>query len=247
MNQPDNTHDIRLTGCRPTPLAHYLKGLGILRLVSEQQDSNARGYWDREEFILRSDLDEEALRDFLLTDYVPTPVVSPWNAGSGVKGGSLKEDWSVIDSSDAERLEPLRRVLHASKEVFDRLNIEGKVSSSLKETFIQSCRNRWPDEALAWLDAAVVLTGRFWERAAMTGGSTSPSTTPHGCTTCLLPTMGTRNRVPPDGSTHRSFELPTPSSTRATPSGSSSPRRPAEPIRPTVSIPTRSSTPGTSF
>jgi CRISPR-associated protein Csx17 len=32
-----------LGGCRPVPLASYLKALGVLRLVSEQADPNAGG------------------------------------------------------------------------------------------------------------------------------------------------------------------------------------------------------------
>ena len=38
-------HLHELGGCAPAPLAHYLKALGILRLVSEQADSSARGFW----------------------------------------------------------------------------------------------------------------------------------------------------------------------------------------------------------
>ena len=38
-------HTVELTGCTPIPLAHYLKALGILRLVSEQVDTDATGWW----------------------------------------------------------------------------------------------------------------------------------------------------------------------------------------------------------
>ena len=34
-------HIHHLTGCAPVPLAAYLKGLGILRVVSEQKDREA--------------------------------------------------------------------------------------------------------------------------------------------------------------------------------------------------------------
>ena len=34
-----------LKGCSPTPLANYHKALGILRLVAEQADPTARGWW----------------------------------------------------------------------------------------------------------------------------------------------------------------------------------------------------------
>ncbi len=38
-------HTVELTGCIPIPLSHYLKALGILRLVSEQVDTDAKGWW----------------------------------------------------------------------------------------------------------------------------------------------------------------------------------------------------------
>ena len=53
-------HVHHLTGCSPTPLAHYLKGLGVLRLVAEQKDPAARGWWRDEAFHLATTFDEEA-------------------------------------------------------------------------------------------------------------------------------------------------------------------------------------------
>ena len=45
-------HVHELDGCAPTPLAHYLKALGILRLVAEQADEHARGWWEGNHFRL---------------------------------------------------------------------------------------------------------------------------------------------------------------------------------------------------
>lgn len=74
-------HD--LDGCAPTPLAHYLKALGILRLVAEQADPQARGWWDGDRFRLATALDREQMETFFLDRYEPTPLASPWNRGSG--------------------------------------------------------------------------------------------------------------------------------------------------------------------
>jgi hypothetical protein len=55
-------HRLSLPGCAPIPLAHYLKALGILRLVAEDRergDPAAAGCWDRDVFILHSRLDRE--------------------------------------------------------------------------------------------------------------------------------------------------------------------------------------------
>ncbi|MBV6501389.1 MAG: hypothetical protein CJBNEKGG_03900 [Prosthecobacter sp.] len=77
------THTLTLAGCAPVPLAHYLKALGILRVVSEQKDPNATGRWYRDQFVLTSTLNREALLTFFLEEYQPTPVLAPWNGGSG--------------------------------------------------------------------------------------------------------------------------------------------------------------------
>lgn len=74
-------HD--LAGCAPAPLAHYLKALGVLRLVAEQADPQARGWWDGATFRLASTLSADELHRFFLFDYRPTPLVAPWNKGSG--------------------------------------------------------------------------------------------------------------------------------------------------------------------
>lgn len=80
-------HEHLLGGCTPTPLAHYLKALGILRLVAEQINDDVSGRWDGECFILRSNLDREQLERFFLEEYQPTPILSPWNGRAGYLEG----------------------------------------------------------------------------------------------------------------------------------------------------------------
>jgi CRISPR-associated protein Csx17 len=76
-------HFHRLDGCAPVPLAYYLKALGILRLVVEQADPSARGWWHGDEFRLATVLDRQNLEKFFLERYQPTALVAPWNKGSG--------------------------------------------------------------------------------------------------------------------------------------------------------------------
>ena len=79
-----NQQSISLGGCAPIPLAHYLKALGVLRLVAEQADPKVTGFWIRDCFIMNSGkLDQKTLLGFFLRDYVPTPILAPWNGGSG--------------------------------------------------------------------------------------------------------------------------------------------------------------------
>src|SRR5690606_19524728 len=76
-------HLHKLKGCSPAPLANYLKALGILRLVGEQADERARGWWDGAYFFLLTKLSKEELETFFLEEYEPTPLLSPWNKGCG--------------------------------------------------------------------------------------------------------------------------------------------------------------------
>lgn len=76
-----NIHD--LNGCAPEPLAHYLKALGILRLVAEQVEPQARGWWEGDRFRLATSHSIDELLNFFLDDYCPTPLLAPWNGASG--------------------------------------------------------------------------------------------------------------------------------------------------------------------
>lgn len=115
-----------LAGCTPEPLMSYLKALGVLRLVSEQADADARGCWRNEVFLLCSKLDRETLTNFFLNDYRPTPLVAPWNGGSGFykkwdpktrrfKGRDVVDALDTIASSKSNRFEPYRKQLLATK------------------------------------------------------------------------------------------------------------------------------------
>ncbi len=96
-------HKHILLGCRLKPLASYLKALGILRLISEQKDSQAKGWWQEETFIIKTSLNKEALETFFNEEYVPTPIVAPWNGGSGFYLGDSVEGLEAITTSDQGR------------------------------------------------------------------------------------------------------------------------------------------------
>ncbi|MBI5329417.1 MAG: type I-U CRISPR-associated protein Csx17 [Betaproteobacteria bacterium] len=87
MNEP-----IPLAGCTPTPLAHYLKALGVFRLLAEQKDPEAKACWQGEQFVLHTRLTREELARFFLEEYRPTPILSPWNGRAGYLEGEEGED-----------------------------------------------------------------------------------------------------------------------------------------------------------
>lgn len=101
-------HLHHLSGCAPTPLGCYLKAIGILRLVAHQKDAEVRGFWRDQHFCLLTMLDRQALEEFFLAEYAPTPFVSPWNKGSGFYSTNDK-GLAPVERSRAPRFEAFRR------------------------------------------------------------------------------------------------------------------------------------------
>lgn len=150
--------DLELRGCTPVPLATYLKALGILRLVSEQVDKQAKGWWQGDSFILRSTLDRDGLTDFFLNKYQPTPLVTPWNGGSGFFPKDNQTALNTILEGKSSRFIPFQELILLCKQILSDLSLQEKPSGDDKPLLLQHCRNRFPDTALPWLDAAFLLT-----------------------------------------------------------------------------------------
>jgi CRISPR-associated protein Csx17 len=120
-----------LGGCAPTPLAHYLKALGILRLLAEQADPQARGWWEGERFRLATELDRDALEAFFLEQYQPTPLVSPWNKGSGfyyLNDPGL----TLAETSQASRAERLKAGITAGRALLDEITKADEAVRAIK-------------------------------------------------------------------------------------------------------------------
>ncbi|HLI83768.1 MAG TPA: type I-U CRISPR-associated protein Csx17 [Bryobacteraceae bacterium] len=82
-----------VTGCRHDIFGHYLKAIGLLRVLAlcaeqKHRDPEAEGWWDLGQacFVLRSAKYPtiEALAEFFGKRYRPTPVFSAWNTGGGL-------------------------------------------------------------------------------------------------------------------------------------------------------------------
>lgn len=80
MSKP---HIHEMLGLRPDALASYLTALGIFRVLAEQKDPTARGFWRDVHFVLVTDLDWDSVERFLLEEYKPTPILALWNLESG--------------------------------------------------------------------------------------------------------------------------------------------------------------------
>ena len=176
--------EIVLAGCAPVPLASYLKALGVFRLVAEQKDKGARGCWRDEAFVLGTTLTDEELVRFFLDEYRPSPIISPWNGGSGFyfqEGKSNEKDAAtgkkfktgvrdqptaatrILDSFAAtksnDRLALYKGVISQTRDALRELNLVEAPADDKKRALVTRLRARLPEECLTWLDAAVALAG----------------------------------------------------------------------------------------
>jgi CRISPR-associated protein Csx17 len=152
---------IRLGGCALEPLGSYLKALAVLRLVSEQTDGSARGWWERGNFCLETELDAAGLVAFFLERYSPTPILSPWNGGSGFYAKDRKVGIDAIAGSTGGRFEVYREAIKRSRDIPGVGDDKGasKAEEDERRRAIQlACRNRLPDGSVEWLDAAVGIS-----------------------------------------------------------------------------------------
>jgi CRISPR-associated protein Csx17 len=193
VKQPDAMPTITLSGCAPVPLAHYLKALGILRLVAEQTDSRTTAHWIGNQFVLKSRFDQKhelSLAEFFLRDYRPTPIAVPWSGGDFFAVNREKPAKSfdktptsarvieAIMSTDAARLDDYRNVLRATFSAMDKAGVakkkdiegSGGPQRRLKAEMLKSLRSSLPDEALAWMDAAAVIEPDAVAFNALLGG-----------------------------------------------------------------------------
>lgn len=153
------THEHILRGCTPTPLASYLKALAVLRLVAEQAgDPGAAGRWRNDVFVLRTGLSEDKLFSFLLEQYEPTPLVAPWNGGSGFFPKDNQEGIRFIEASNCKRFSNYRRVVEAVRSAVATNSFKESPKEDRKVAFLQALRNWAPEALLRWIDAAVILS-----------------------------------------------------------------------------------------
>jgi CRISPR-associated protein Csx17 len=153
----------------------YLKALGVLRLVAEQADSEARGAWRDGVFVLSSTFDEVALLGFFREDYKPTPLVVPWSGrdffgvnGDGDRGPFTKTPTGskVVEAflaSESERLEPYRQTIRVALKTMSDLgidqktDIEGTKGKRNKVRFLAGVCANLPDCLIPWIDAAAII------------------------------------------------------------------------------------------
>ena len=159
---------LALNGCAPTPLAAYLKALGVLRLIStpdnhvsgKAADPHARGWWENECFHLRTTLGRDGLLHFFLHDYAPSPIIAPWNGGSGFYPKDNKDGFGPLAANDvAERFDHISSAIRNAARSVDRLDLGKRPEGEAKVELVAALRAELSDLALPWLDAALALSG----------------------------------------------------------------------------------------
>ncbi len=164
-------------GLRPEPLAGYLAGLGLIRVLGEQADPEATAAWTPDGLVIGTVVPD--LAAWLAERYLPTPVLSPWNSGSGF-GLKDKEPLRALETVLAHpspRLAPLREAIPIARDVVSKARAKGWITDGAtggdKSRVVLDFRNRCPDALLPWIDAAVVLAGNdtFFPPLLGTGGN----------------------------------------------------------------------------
>ena len=155
-----------LHGCRAEPLLSYLAGIGVVRLVAEQLNPDVSARWDGDHLVvIGEELDDTKLIEFFAEDYRPTPLIAPWNGRGGFQDGQERLSERIVkkaERSDSKRLGPYREAIEIARDTWEvarghKLIEDGKIPNKRKAKFVELCRAMFPDDALAWLDASVVL------------------------------------------------------------------------------------------
>ncbi|MBC7818548.1 MAG: type I-U CRISPR-associated protein Csx17 [Planctomycetaceae bacterium] len=147
-------NDLPLSGCTPEPLMNYLKALGVFRLVAEAEeaDPEATLAWTNGTASLRTRLNRDAILDFFLTQYRPTPILAPWNGGSGFYGGG-SAPVEAISRSTSPRLQLYRETIQLVRSFVP----SQKPKDTDKQRLLAQSRARLADEVVTWLDVCFVL------------------------------------------------------------------------------------------
>lgn len=151
------TEPLVLYGCAPEPLIHYLKALGVLRLVAEQLDPQVRGAWLGDAFALKTSRTKDELVTFFLEAYRPTPVVAPWNGSSGFYPADKKQRAMIKALCEVTngRFDTYRATVQAAQRIVGARKQQPKDEE--KAEMLRAARRNFPEAAVDWLDAAYVL------------------------------------------------------------------------------------------
>ncbi|MYC26371.1 MAG: type I-U CRISPR-associated protein Csx17 [Gammaproteobacteria bacterium] len=149
----------KLNGCLMTPMISYLKALGLLKILSEK-DPDAVACWEDDIFVIHTEMSREGIVEFILKEYRPTPIISPWSYNKFIKTSKL-----IKELPDEQRFNPYRTTAKQMEDVFTKFSnllgikeIKKPNVEKNKSLLLKICRNDLPDEIIPWLDTICVIT-----------------------------------------------------------------------------------------
>lgn len=177
----------RMEGCKTSPLSSYLKALGIMKIIGEQVDKNAKFFWTNEIFYIESRCSEEHILDFVMNKYSPSPIMDPWNNGSIIyeTGKELKKIEEIEQSGNIrfseiiDNFRLIKKLLPKFKDKVDENNVtevpnvskknsqihvsqkknsKSKVDKKKVPEMISILRSQATDRFVEWLDASILVS-----------------------------------------------------------------------------------------
>jgi CRISPR-associated protein Csx17 len=142
-----------LTGCQVQPFCGYFKSIGLLRILNQQLDRKIRGYWREDGNFALDGIDRTQLLEFLTDRYKPTPLIQPWNNGTGFTKGLSP------DIPTAERFDRHQRLAAICKSAaaFTGLNEKDKVDRPAKIAILNRLKQIVPSDLRAGVDTAWIV------------------------------------------------------------------------------------------
>jgi len=165
------------TSFTTAPLSSYLAAIGLLRIVGEQLDPDARGFWRSGRFHLESKVAIQSIAEFLCNDYRPSPCITPWNKDSGFPAGSPAREFRDLS---APRFDEMKRIVDAAAELIPHFAAAGSSDSNAKASLLEALDLAGDSDAWsAWLGTCAViyrnqkreLSARFPALLGGTGGA----------------------------------------------------------------------------
>src|SRR5690606_928537 len=110
-------------------------------------------------FVLATPLDRDGIEQFFLKEYAPTPIMAPWDGGSGFYAKDNKDALRRIVQSDDHRLQDYRTSLAVAEAALAGYDRSASPKDEAKARLLTAIRSLLPDAALSWFDASVLLAG----------------------------------------------------------------------------------------
>jgi CRISPR-associated protein Csx17 len=142
-----------------SPLSSYLGALGVLKVLNDQLDHEACGFWKEGKFQLETAVSEEELVTHFASAYQPSPCLTPWNKPKGRKGFLHGEIPSFFSALTGERFAELHRIAQVAARVLPLYANAGDLDKENKiKAFEHLSREGNSDVFAAWLNICGVIT-----------------------------------------------------------------------------------------